>query len=164
VLVGGRYRLLRSLGQGTLTETWEASHVELERGVAIKFARQTDPAVVERMVEEARAIARIRHPHVVEYSDFGRTEQGEPFFVMELLAGQTVEQLLARRRVIPWARAVSIIQQVAEALGAAHQHGIVHRDLRPGNVFLVDVGQASDFVKVVDFGLARGSVLGGTPI
>lgn len=158
VLVGGRYRLLRSLGQGALTETWEASHVDLERGVAIKFTRQTDPAVVERVVEEARAIAKIRHPHVVEYSDFGRTEQGEPFFVMELLTGQSVEQLLARRRVIPWARAVSIIQQVAEALGAAHQHGIVHRDLRPGNVFLVDVGQGSDFVKVVDFGLARGSV------
>ena len=168
LVVGGRYRLVRPLGQGTLTETWEATHVDLDRGVAIKFVRQTEAGVAERMVEEARAIARIRHPHVLEFSDFGRTETtsgapGEPFFVMELLVGQTVEQLLARRRVIPWARAVAIVQQVGEALGAAHQHGVVHRDLRPGNVFLVDVGQATDFVKVMDFGLARASVLGGTP-
>lgn len=162
-MIGGRYRLVRALGQGTLTETWEAIHIELERGVAIKFVRRPEPGVAERMVEEARAIAKIRHPHVLEYSDFGRTEQGQPFFVMELLSGQTVEQLLARRRVIPWARALAIVQQVGEALGAAHQHRIVHRDLRPGNVFLVDVGQAADFVKVVDFGLARASVLGGTP-
>jgi serine/threonine-protein kinase len=151
-----------------LTETWEATHVDLERGVAIKFLLQPQAGVAERMMEEARAIARIRHPHVAEFSDFGHTEPtaigpGEPFFVMELLRGQTVEQLLARRRVIPWARAVAIVQQVGEALGAAHQQGVVHRDLRPGNVFLVDVGQASDFVKVVDFGLARGTTLGGTP-
>ncbi|MFO7562581.1 MAG: protein kinase [Enhygromyxa sp.] len=163
VIVGDRYRLIRKLGQGALTETWEASHVDLERGVAIKFLRESAIGIAERMVEEARAVARIRHPHVVEFSDFGRTGQGEPFFVMELLTGQTVEQLLARRGVIPWARAVAIVQQVGEALGAAHQHGIVHRDLRPGNVFLVDTGQAGDFIKVVDFGLARGTTLGGTP-
>src|SRR5690606_6750679 len=162
-IVGGRYRRVRSRGQGSLTETWEASHVDLERGVAIKFLRESAIAIAERMVEEARAVARVRHPHVVELSDFGRTQSGEPFFVMELLAGQTVEQLLARRGVIPWARAVAIVQQVGEALGAAHQHGIVHRDLRPGNVFLVDTGQVGDFVKVVDFGLARGTTLGGTP-
>jgi eukaryotic-like serine/threonine-protein kinase len=163
VIVGGRYRLIRKLGEGVLTETWEGSHVDLERGVAIKFLRESAVAIADRMVEEARAVARIRHPHVVEYSDFGRTDRGEPFFVMELLVGQTVEQLLARRGTIPWARTVAIVQQVGEALGAAHQHGIVHRDLRPGNVFLVETGQVGDFVKVVDFGLARGTTVGGTP-
>lgn len=164
-LVGGRYRLIRALGQGPLTETWEAAHAELERAVAIKFVR-TDaaaPGVAEAMVQEARAVAQIRHPHVLEYSDFGRSDAGQPFFVMELLAGQTVEQLLARRGVVAWARSVAIAQQVGEALGAAHQRGIVHRDLRPGNVFLVDTGQVGDFIKVVDFGLARGTQLGGTP-
>ncbi len=163
VVVGARYRLVRSLGQSTLTETWEATHVELERAVAIKFLRQAEAGMTERMVEEARTVARVRHPHVVEFSDFGHTELGEPFFVMELLVGQTIEQLLERCGVIPWARSVAIVQQIAEALGAAHQHGIVHRDLRPGNVFLVDTEQVGDFVKVVDFGLARGTTVGGTP-
>jgi serine/threonine protein kinase len=163
-IVAGRYRLVRELGQGTLTETWEATHVELGRDVAIKFLRQTD-GVSEQMVEEARAIARIRHPHVVEFSDIGRSEQGETFVVMELLVGQSIEQLLARQRVIPWARAVAIVRQIGEALGAAHQQGIVHRDLRPGNVFLLELpgmGDSRDFVKIVDFGLARAAMSGPT--
>src|SRR5690606_14162090 len=113
--------------------------------------------------EEARAVARIRHPHVLEFSDFGRLDSGDPYFVTELLTGQTIEQLLARRGTIPWARAVNIAQQTALALAAAHQQGIVHRDLRPGNVFLVETGEVGDFIKVVDFGLARGTTIGGTP-
>jgi serine/threonine protein kinase len=163
-IVAGRYRLVRELGQGTLTETWEATHIELGRDVAIKFLRHTE--VSEQMVEEARAIARIRHPHLVEFSDIGRTEQGQTFVVMELLVGQSIEQVLARQRVIPWARSVAILRQISEALGAAHQHGVVHRDLRPGNVFLLDtlagMGDSRDFVKIVDFGLARAAMPGAT--
>jgi hypothetical protein len=161
-LVGGRYRLSRMLGHGAITETWEASHVELERAVAIKFLRQQAVGIGEKMLEEARAVARIHHPHVVEFSDFGRVDSGDPYFVMELLAGQTLEQLIARRGTVAWARAVHIAQQAGSALAAAHQQGIVHRDLRPGNVFLVDTGEPGDFVKVVDFGLARGTTVGGT--
>lgn len=169
-IVGGRYRLDRMLGHGALTETWEATHIDLLRSVAIKFLRQLAAGIGEKMVEEARAVARIHHPNVVEYSDFGRVTMGvagaaagDPYFVTELLTGQTIEQLIFRRGTIAWSRAVNIAQQICSALAAAHQHGIVHRDLRPGNVFLVDTGQVGDFVKVVDFGLARGTTIGGTP-
>jgi hypothetical protein len=169
-IVGGRYRLNRMLGHGALTETWEATHIDLLRSVAIKFLRQLAAGIGEKMVEEARAVARIHHPNVVEYSDFGRVTMGiggaaagDPYFVTELLTGQTVEQLIFRRGTVAWSRAVNIAQQVCSALAAAHQQGIVHRDLRPGNVFLVETGQAGDFVKVVDFGLARGTTIGGTP-
>jgi hypothetical protein len=169
-IVGGRYRLDRMLGHGALTETWEATHIDLLRSVAIKFLRQLAVGIGEKMVEEARAVARIHHPNVVEYSDFGRVTMGiggaaagDPYFVTELLTGQTVEQMIHRRGTVAWSRAVNIAQQVCSALAAAHQHGIVHRDLRPGNVFLVDTGEAGDFVKVVDFGLARGTTIGGTP-
>jgi serine/threonine protein kinase len=169
-IVGGRYRLNRMLGHGALTETWEATHIDLLRSFAIKFLRQLAAGIGERMVEEARAVARIHHPNVVEYSDFGRVTMGiggaaagDPYFVTELLTGQTVEQMIHRRGTVAWSRAVNIAQQVCSALAAAHQQGIVHRDLRPGNVFLVETGQPGDFVKVVDFGLARGTTVGGTP-
>src|SRR6185295_6579708 len=110
----------------------------------------------------------IHHPNVVEFNDFGRVgpgslSAGDAYFVNELIAGETVGELLARRGSIAWSRAVNIAHQICSALAAAHQYGIVHRDLRPGNVFLVDTGQAGDFVKVVDFGLARGTTVGGTP-
>lgn len=157
-MVGGRYRLVRPLGHGALTETWEAAHVELSRSVALKFLAPGQREVGDRMIEEARAIASVRHPHVVELSDVGRTNTGGPFFVMELLPGQTLAAILAERKTLPWARAVSIAKQVCDALTAAHRHGIVHRDLRPENVFCVETDDVGDFVKVVDFGLARADV------
>jgi serine/threonine-protein kinase len=171
-IVGNRYRLNRMLGHGALTETWEATHIALQRSVAIKFLRQLAVGIGDKMIEEARAIAQIHHPNVVEFTDFGRVDAGpgasaaaagDPYFVTELLTGQTVAQLIARRGTVAWSRAVNIAQQVCSALAAAHYYGIVHRDLRPGNVFLVDTGQGGDFIKVVDFGLARGTTIGGTP-
>jgi serine/threonine protein kinase len=166
-IVGDRYRLDRMLGHGALTETWEATHLELQRSFAIKFLRQVVAGIGEKMVEEARAVARIHHPNVVEFTDFGRVASGpsagDPYFVTELLVGQTIAQLIDRRGTVAWSRAVNIAQQICSALAAAHGFGIVHRDLRPGNVFLVDTGQGGDFVKVVDFGLARGTTVGGTP-
>ncbi|GEM_PF-3403974 len=157
--INQRYRLVRHLGNGALTQTWEATHVELNRAVALKFiAAPAGPSraeIYEQLLGEARAVAAIRHPHVAELSDVGRCADGQPFFVMELLAGRTLAQILVERNTLPWARAVAIAKQTAEALTAGHRRGIVHRDLRPENVFCVETGAIGDFVKVVDFGLAR---------
>lgn len=153
-LVGGRYRLLGQLAHGAETEAWSAEHVELGRPVVIKFVHADSSGVSERLLQQARVLAKIRHPHVAEFSDFGRTERGEPYFVMEQLDGRTLQQMLDQRGGLPWARAVAIVQQVGEALAAGHAQGVVHRDLRPANVFLIETGQPGDFIKVVDFGLA----------
>jgi eukaryotic-like serine/threonine-protein kinase len=165
-LIDGRYRLERGLGEGARTETWEATHLELACAVAIKFLRESPQlhaaSHADELLDVARAIAKVHHPHVVEQRDLGRLSSGAPFLVMELLAGETLEQLLSRRGCVAWARAVRIIEQIAAALAAAHHEGVIHADLRPGNVFLVDTEQAGDFVKIVDFGLA-GRAWGGTP-
>jgi serine/threonine protein kinase len=153
-LVGGRYRLLRALAHGVETEAWSAEHVELGRPVVIKFVHADSSGVSERLLQQARVLAKIRHPHIAEFTDFGRTERGEPYFVMEQLDGRTLQQMLDQRGGLPWARAVAIVQQVGEALAAGHAQGVVHGDLRPANVFLIDTGQPGDFIKVVDFGLA----------
>lgn len=153
-IVGGRYRLQRQLAHGAETEAWSAEHVELGRPVVLKFVHAPDSAVSERLLAQARVLAKIRHPHVAEFSDFGRTDTGQPFFVMELLAGRTLQQILDERGGMAWARAVALVMQVGEALAAGHAQGVVHRDLRPANVFLVDTGQPGDFIKLVDFGLA----------
>jgi serine/threonine-protein kinase len=153
-VVAGRYRLQRQLGRGSEIESWAAEHVELGRPVVLKFVSSNDAGVSERLLQQARVLAKIRHPHVAEFSDFGRTDAGVPFFVMELLAGRTLQQILDERGGMAWARAVALVMQVGEALAAGHAQGVVHRDLRPANVFLVDTGQPGDFIKLLDFGLA----------
>ncbi|MFV8753877.1 serine/threonine-protein kinase [Nannocystaceae bacterium ST9] len=153
-VIGGRYRLLAQLARGAETEAWSAEHVELGRSVVIKFVHTDGSGVSDRLLQQARVLAKIRHPHVAEFSDFGRTDAGEPYFVMEQLVGRTLQQLLDQRGGMSWARAVAIVQQVGEALAAGHAQGVVHRDLRPANVFLIETGQPGDFAKLVDFGLA----------
>jgi serine/threonine-protein kinase len=153
-VVGGRYRLQRQLGGGSEIESWAAEHVELGRPVVLKFVSSSDGGVTEQLLQQARVLAKIRHPHVAEFSDFGRTDAGVPFFVMEFLAGRTLQQILDERGGMAWARAVALVMQVGEALAAGHAQGVVHRDLRPANVFLVDTGQPGDFIKLLDFGLA----------
>jgi serine/threonine-protein kinase len=156
-IVGARYRLQSLLGRGTHGETWSAEHVELGRPVALKFVLSSDAGLAERMLHETRALARIRHPHIAEISDFGRCDDGHAFFVSELLVGMSLQQRLDQRGPIPWARAVGVAQQVSEALVAGHAQGVVHGDLRPANVFWIETGQPGDFVKLVDFGLGRAS-------
>jgi eukaryotic-like serine/threonine-protein kinase len=161
-VVAGRYQLVRPLGHGAHTQTWAASHIELGRPVAVEFLCASTAEHNEWMLAEARAIAQVRHPHVVEYTDFGHSSSGQPFLVMEMLVGETLAQELARRGVIAWARAVAITQQVAEAIAAGYAQGVVHRAVHPSNVFLLDTHGAGgggaggdEFVKVVEFGLAR---------
>src|SRR5690606_33390850 len=133
-------------------------HVTLGKRVALKVLKQEmsyDKTLVERFLREAKATSSIEHDNVVEILDFGHTPDGSAFFVMEFLKGEELATSMERSGPIPWARAKGILIQVAEALAAAHDNGIIHRDMKPGNIFLVNRGGREDVVKVLDFGIAK---------
>jgi len=150
-----RYRLTRKIGEGGMGAVYEALHVGLGKPVAVKVLRDKyldHRSVAERLVREARLASAIRNQHIVDITDSGMTADGRTFVVMELLEGMSLAELLRREGPLPEARAIRIVQQVADALGAAHAQGVVHRDVKPENVFLV--AGPNDFVKVVDFGIS----------
>jgi serine/threonine-protein kinase len=161
ITVDGRYQVVELLGEGGMGQVYQARHIALDRLFALKVLRRDlarDGELAARFIQEARATASVRHPNVVEITDFGQLPEGAPYFVMELLVGQTLGEVIKSGGPIPARRAVRIISQVAAALGAAHAAGIVHRDLKPDNIFLVggvSGGKASDDVRVVDFGAAK---------
>ncbi|HZY02475.1 MAG TPA: protein kinase [Anaeromyxobacteraceae bacterium] len=162
-VVVGRFELVRELGRGGFGVVWEARDRELGRSVAFKAVRAGAGVAARegRLQEEAEAAARLQHPNILTLHDAGRAEQG-PYLVLELLHGRTLAQRLAEGA-LPVAEAVRIALEVAKGLDHAHARGVVHRDLKPGNVFLCQDGQ----VKVLDFGLAhlfgRRRQDGGTP-
>ena len=151
----GRYRLLDRLGAGGMSVVWRAHDDVLDRDVAVKVLSPelaSDPDLMHRIRSEARAAARLRHPNVIEVHDFGemRDDAGlpHPYVVMELVDGRSLAQMLTGGA-LPWRLAVLICAQVAAALAAAHRRGIVHRDVKPGNVMVTAAG-----VKLVDFGIS----------
>ena len=147
----GRYRLVRRIAAGGMGEVWEADDTVLGRRVALKVLvaeLAADDRATRRFVREARATARLAHPNVARVYDFGR-DGGAPFLVMELLEGETLARRLAEGP-LPPAGAARVAAAVADALDAAHQRGIVHRDVKPANVMLTPGGD----VKVMDFGIA----------
>jgi len=149
-------RLVSELGRGGMGCVWVADHLTLRSRVAVKFlaAHATGkPEAVARFSIEATAAARIRSPHVVQVFDHGLAE-GVPYIVMELLEGEDLAQRLKRERRIAPAETVVLVRQICKALERAHPIGIVHRDIKPGNVFLV-AGMGETYVKVLDFGLAK---------
>jgi serine/threonine-protein kinase len=149
---------------------YQVRHKMLGRSFAMKLLRRDvarDLSLTERFIHEAKATARIKHPHIVSITDFGEIADGTPYFVMELLVGQTLSEFIRSRGPVPVARAYPILIQIAGALGAAHEAGVVHRDLKPENVFLArkpgtDLLDGADEVKVVDFGAAK--VLGASRV
>jgi hypothetical protein len=153
-LIDGRYRLLERLGAGGMSVVWRAHDLVLGRDVAVKVLSSelaADPGLLSRIHAEARAAAGLRHPNVVAVYDYGEAEtpgQTVPYVVMELVAGRSMTDLLGGGA-LPWRSAVLIGAQVAAALAAAHAHGIVHRDVKPGNVMVTAAG-----VKLVDFGIS----------
>ncbi len=147
----GKFELIRELGRGGFGVVWEARDRDLRRGVAFKAVSAGGKAGLreERLLLEAEAAARLSHPNIVTLFDVGRAEQG-PYLVLELLQGRTLEERLSQGR-LSLREAVRIASEVAKGVAHAHGKGVVHRDLKPGNVFLCDDGQ----VKVLDFGLAH---------
>lgn len=159
IRVGDRYEILETLGEGGMGTVYRVKHTVLDRHFAMKVLRRdlaTDPDLAQRFLQEARATAAVKHPSVVAITDFGEMEDGTPYFVMELLEGETVATRLRAQGTIPPTSALHIAQQVAEGLTAAHEANVIHRDLKPDNVFLVGevAGKTTD-VRVVDFGAAK---------
>jgi tRNA A-37 threonylcarbamoyl transferase component Bud32 len=158
----GSYRLNELLGKGGMGEVYRATHRLLARPAAIKLIRP-DASKGEREAElaitrfrrEAEAAANLRSPHTVELYDFGSTDDGTFYFVMELLVGQDLEMLVRQEGPQPASRVIHILKQVAESLEEAHAQGLVHRDIKPANIHLGTLGLKKDFVKVLDFGLVK---------
>ena len=158
-LLAGRYRVLRRLGEGGMGRVYEAEHLELGRRVAVKVMRRKyadQKAMVERFRVEARSASKIGHPNVVQVFDYGTTEVGEGFIVMELLKGAPLSEVIKQQGPMELGRALTILSEVATALRAAHQSGVIHRDLKPANIFLIRVNSDErERVRVLDFGMAK---------
>lgn len=155
------YEILGRIGAGGMGEVWRARHRVLHREVAIKVIRpdalgqqpEQDRVLLGRFVREARAAAGLRSPHNVQATDFGTTEDGSFYLVMELLDGLDLQQLVARYGPQPPGRVAGLLRQAATALAEAHGQGLVHRDIKPSNLFLCRLGQQVEFLKVLDYGL-----------
>ncbi len=153
----GNYRVTRQLGEGGMGVVYEAEHPVIGRKVAIKLLHLSlarDPEVVARFFNEARAIHTVGHENIVEIMDFGQTSDGQPYFIMEFLAGEAMNDRIARNVLSP-VEACEIAEQICRALGAAHEKGIVHRDLKPHNVQLLPTGSGRMHLKLLDFGVAK---------
>jgi DNA-binding NtrC family response regulator len=176
----GSYRLMEKLGEGGMGEVWRARHHLLARPCAVKLIRpellgnENKRETLERFRREARTIASLNSPNTVTVYDFGVSETGSPYFVMELLEGMDLFSLVDRFGPLPPERAVHVLLQACRSLAEAHTAGVVHRDIKPQNLFLCRLGVDYDLLKVLDFGLAcsfresdsqltRAGALTGTP-
>ncbi len=153
-----RYKVIAPIGRGGMGTVYSGRHRATGRALAIKVLHpryDDDRSVSERFEREARAASIIEHENIVNFIDIGRTDAGRLFLVMELLKGEDLRKTLVRERRLPWARVKTIAVQIARALGASHEKGVVHRDLKPENCFRVSRGDNPDFIKILDFGIAK---------
>jgi tRNA A-37 threonylcarbamoyl transferase component Bud32 len=159
----GSYRLVELLGAGGMGEVWRAEHQLLSRPAAIKLIRPSSDGasgiapqqLQERFQREAQATASMRSPHTIELYDFGVATDGTFYYVMELLDGFNLDKLVERFGPVPAERAIKLLLQVCDSLGEAHAEGLIHRDVKPANVFVCRYGRRVDFVKVLDFGMVK---------
>ncbi|MBW2454909.1 MAG: serine/threonine protein kinase [Deltaproteobacteria bacterium] len=156
-VIAAKYELRRGLRRGGIGEVWVAHNQTLDLEVAIKLIRRerASPDAARRLLQEARAVARLGHPSIVRVFDFGHTELGDPYLVMELLDGEPLDEVLDRRKRLPALNAVQLLLPVANALAAAHAKDIVHRDIKPDNVILVSGDSGAIVPKLLDFGIAK---------
>jgi hypothetical protein len=168
-VLGGRYRIVRVLGAGGMGVVYRGEHVHMHKPVAIKVLHKhmtAMPEIVARFEREAVAAGRIQHPHVAAATDFGKLDDGSFYLVLEYVDGRSLQSLIAGGAV-PVVRALLIARQIAEGLDAAHSAGIVHRDLKPDNIQLVSRDGYDDWVKILDFGIAKvqlGDATSGQPL
>jgi len=170
----GSYHLLELIGRGGMGEVWRASHNMLARPAAIKLIRSDtqdmEPGGLDtalaRFEQEAQATASLQSPHTVDLYDFGVSDDGAFYYVMELLDGIDLESLVGRFGPLPTERVLHIVRQACGSLGEAHRRGLVHRDIKPANLYVCQHAFEPDFVKVLDFGLVRHSTfeVGGSPV
>ena len=154
----GAYRITRLIGEGGMGAVYEAMQLRLNKRVAIKLMARdlaSNREALARFRREAEITSHLGHPHLVSVVDFGQAESGEPYLVMEYLEGDDLDHRLRRVGRMPIEAVVHVVRQVASALNAAHDQGVVHRDLKPGNVFLVQIPGEPDFVKILDFGISK---------
>ncbi|MFI5456164.1 MAG: serine/threonine-protein kinase [Isosphaerales bacterium] len=162
----GQYRLWRRLGAGGMGEVYLAEHQLLKRPCALKLIlpdREADPKTLDRFEREVRLTATLSHPNTVEIFDYGRTEEGTYYYVMEYLPGLSLADLVKAHGPLPPARAVYLLRQVCLALREAHTSGLVHRDVKPSNIFAARRGGADDVAKLLDFGLVLPVAAGRAP-
>ena len=160
----GSYQLIELLGTGGMGEVWRARHRLLARTAAVKLVRpevlgaRTDAEArlaLRRFEREAQATAQLSSPHTIQLFDFGQTEEGTFYYVMELLAGRDLESLVREFGPVPANRAIYLLRQACHSLADAHTRGLVHRDIKPANIYVCRMGLDYDFVKVLDFGLVK---------
>ncbi|AUX39348.1 uncharacterized protein SOCE26_007370 [Sorangium cellulosum] len=156
-LIAGKYRLVRKIGEGAMGAVWVATNEAIGGAVALKLMRPElrSAELTDYFLREARAAGRMNHPEIVRMFDLGETAEGDPYLVMELIEGESLRSVLARDGWMTPERAIALLLPVAGAMHAAHEKGVVHRDLKPDNVMLVRRG--SDWLqpKIVDFGVAK---------
>jgi eukaryotic-like serine/threonine-protein kinase len=160
----GAYRMVEPLGKGGMGEVWRAEHTSLARPAAIKIIR-TDSMkgaspeearrTLQRFEQEAQATARLESPHTIQVYDYGRSTEGDFYYVMELLDGLDLEQLIQRFGPVPPERAVHLLLQACDSLSEAHGRGMIHRDIKPANIYTCKKAFRYDVVKVLDFGLVK---------
>jgi transcription initiation factor TFIIIB Brf1 subunit/transcription initiation factor TFIIB len=155
-VLAGKYKLLRILGEGGMSAVWAVQNLVLDAQFALKLIKNDggDPHAAERMLREARSAARIEHPAIIRMLDFGVTDRGDPFLVMELLSGVSLRERLLKDGALTPVEAVRLLLPIADALSVAHSHGVVHRDLKPDNIVCVPAGIGCQ-PKIIDFGIAK---------
>lgn len=153
-----KYEILEKIGAGGMGAVYRARHQLMHRQVAIKMVLaqlSANSMTLKRFTQEARATSQLNHPNILTVFDFGISPSNQPYLVMDFLEGVNFGRVLEETRQIPVPRAIGIFLQVCAALGHAHQKGIVHRDLKPSNIMLIELDGQPDFVKVLDFGIAK---------
>jgi len=158
IVLAGRYVVKRRIGEGGMGLVYEGLHRDIDKRVAIKVLRDDlsrRPEVVARFRQEAKSASRIGHENIVDISDFGETARGASYFIMEFLDGEDLANVLGREITVDADRVCAIVLQCCRALSATHAKGIVHRDIKPENIFLTKRDGVEDFVKIVDFGIAK---------
>ena len=159
MMVTANVRLERPLGRGAMGAVWVADHLTLRTKVAVKFISTelalSDPNVLARFTQEASVAAQIKSPHVVQTFDQGLMADGTPYIVMELLEGESLQEMIDHHGRLELGDAANILTQVARALNRAHEIGIVHRDIKPDNIFISPGDEGGIFCKILDFGIAK---------